>query len=86
MSDRRRFVIFRIVFFVMQMPVAVFMPYFFLHLREVVGLSTQQISYVVMVMGVAILLTQQLWGYVADVHISKRSLILINSQIGRAHV
>lgn len=79
MSNRRRFVIFRIVFFVMQMPVAVFMPYFFLHLREVVGLSTQQVSYVVMIMGVAILLTQQLWGYVADVHISKRRLILINS-------
>jgi PPP family 3-phenylpropionic acid transporter len=79
MSDNRRYLIFRLVFFFIQMPVAVLMPYFFLHLREVAGMTIPQISYVSMVTGVAILLTQQGWGYLADVHISKRRLIWINS-------
>ncbi len=79
MSDNRRYLIFRLVFFFIQMPVAVLMPYFFLHLREVAGVTIPQVSYVSMATGVAILLTQQGWGYLADVHISKRRLIWINS-------
>ena len=79
MSDNRRYLFFRLIFFFIQMPVAVLMPYFFLHLREVVGMTIPQVSYVSMVTGVAILLTQQGWGYLADVHISKRRLIWINS-------
>ncbi len=79
MPDRRRYLWFRLVFLVMQMPVGITLPYFYLHLRYGVGLSPRDISFITMISGVAIVLTQQLWGYVADVRISKRTLILFNS-------
>ena len=79
--DRRRYLLFRLIFFAMQAPVAVLLPYFVLYLSGSRGFDPRQISYVTMVSGLAIILTQQLWGYLGDVRVSKRQLILANCAI-----
>ncbi|MBX7247013.1 MAG: MFS transporter [Candidatus Sumerlaeaceae bacterium] len=77
MAHQRKFLLFRALFFVMQMPVAISLPYFVLYMRETVGLTPREISYVVGIASVSILLFQQFWGYIADVRVSKKLLIVL---------
>lgn len=79
MPDRRRYRLFRLVFFAMQLPVGIAFPYYLLHLRKEVGLSAQQLSYVTVVGGLTMVCFQQVWGYVADCLVSKKLLILMTS-------
>jgi MFS transporter, PPP family, 3-phenylpropionic acid transporter len=79
-----RYVLFRVLFFLVQMPIGVFFPYLFLHLRNSAGFGAREISYVMIIGGVTILLFQQLWGYLGDLVVSKRWLIAVNSMAAGA--
>lgn len=76
---RHKYLLFRFVFFAIQLPVGISFPYLLLHLRNDVGFSPRQVSYVMIMGGLTILLLQQLWGYLGDVVCSKRWLIAANS-------
>lgn len=79
--DPRRYSHFRILFFLVSMPIGVVLPYLFLHLRKNAGFTPQMISHVLMLAGATIILTQQAWGYLADVVLSKRWIIAVNSTL-----
>ena len=79
MSDRRRFLIFRALFFTIQAPIGVLLPFFVLYLKEGVGLSGREIGYVTGISGFTVILFQQMWGYLADAVIPKKTLIIANT-------
>jgi MFS family permease len=69
---------FRIMFFLGQMPIGIQLPYFVLFLKYSSGMRDSEISLLTALSGLAIILFQQVWGYIADVHISKKLLIGTN--------
>lgn len=79
MSDRTRFLLFRLLFFVMQMPIGASFPFLILHMRNELHFSPREISYIAGTGGISIILFQQLWGYIADVLVSKKVVIVFCS-------
>lgn len=79
MSDRRRFLLFAALFFMIQAPIGVTLPFLVLYLKQNVGLSGREISYVTGISGLTVILFQQVWGYLADAVIPKKTLIIGNS-------
>lgn len=79
MSHGVRYAHFRALYFVGQMPIGFYLPFFVLHLRDEVGLTPLQISYVFSIGGLVMLLFQQAWGYAADVWFSKRTLLILTT-------
>lgn len=84
MNDRPRYFLFRLVFFFSQAPVGILLPFFVLHLDRVAGLTYAQISVLQAVFGLSIILFSQFWGYLADVHLSKKALIILTGALGAA--
>ncbi|MFH0793625.1 MAG: MFS transporter [bacterium] len=60
--------------------IGVMYPYLAMHLQSV-GLTLQQISWLYTAVPIAALLTQQVWGYLADLVFTKRQLMMIFSAL-----
>lgn len=69
---------FRVMFFLAQMSVGIQFPFFVLYLKREVGLSDSVVSVFTALSGLAIVLFQQPWGYVADILLPKKLVILAN--------
>lgn len=63
------------------MPSGIILPYYFLFLRDEAGLDARQISYLTGISGLTIILFQQFWGYMGDVVVPKKYLIVFNSLV-----
>jgi PPP family 3-phenylpropionic acid transporter len=79
MSNRTRYLLFRLLYFVVQMPIGIAVPFFVLYLRNEMHFDARQISLITGITGVTIILFQQVWGYVADLAVSRRKLLVFNS-------
>lgn len=77
MRETSRFALFRALFFTVYALIGIMFPFFVLHLKNDIGLSGREISYVTGIGGVTVILFQQLWGYIGDVVISKKRLVLL---------
>src|SRR5688572_12049344 len=66
---------FRALFFCLYGTIGIMFPFLILHLKRDVGLSDEQVALLTSLSGVAVILFQQLWGYIADVLVSKKVLI-----------
>ncbi|MCX7626531.1 MAG: MFS transporter [Candidatus Sumerlaeaceae bacterium] len=75
---------FRVIFFLAQMSVGIQFPFFVLYLKREVGLSESIVSVFTALSGLAIVLFQQPWGYVADILLPKKLVILTNLLISGA--
>jgi len=73
--------LFRLQFFVGQMPWGIFNPFLVVYLSREVGLSGGDIGMMFALGGMILVLTQQIWGYLADVIISRRTLLLITTMM-----
>lgn len=69
---------FRVMFFLAQMSVGIQFPFFVLYLKREIGLSDSVVSVFTALSGLAIVLFQQPWGYVADILLPKKLVILAN--------
>lgn len=69
---------FRLMFFLGQVSVGIQLPFFVIYLKREVGLNDSEISLFTALSGLAILLFQQPWGYLADVLLPKKFVIIVN--------
>jgi len=78
MLTPRVLVFYRALFFCLYGTIGILFPFFVLYLRGGVGLSDKNIALLSSLSGITIILFQQGWGYIADVLVPKKKLLVIN--------
>lgn len=69
---------FRVLFFLAHMSVGIQLPFFILYLKDALGMPDHSVSVLTAISGLTILVSQQAWGYAADLLISKKVLVIVN--------
>ncbi len=68
---------FRVLFFVGQMPLGIFNPFLIVYLNRTVGLTGSELGIMFAIGALILVLTQQVWGYLGDVILSRRTLSIV---------
>lgn len=76
MLSHTSLIFYRALFFCVYSTIGVLFPFLVLYLRSGVGLNDREIAMISSLGGITITLFQQVWGYIADVLVPKKSLLL----------
>jgi PPP family 3-phenylpropionic acid transporter len=77
MLTQTNLLLFRTLFFCVYATIGVMYPFLVLHLKTGVGLNDRDVTLLCSLSGVTVILFQQMWGYAADVLVSKKWLIAL---------